>query len=63
MLPAEEIGEAPETLTADLDDEDLPDDALGVDDRTPENLEQRPEEDIRVGRTSTGDDLGDGVNR
>ncbi len=59
VLPAEEMGEAPETLAADLDDEDLVDDALGVDDRPPENLEQRPEEDVRVGRTSTGDDLGD----
>lgn len=47
VLPAEEMGEAPET-----------DDALGVDDRAPENLEEQPEEDVRVGRTSTGDDLG-----
>jgi hypothetical protein len=59
VLPAEEMGEAPENLAADLDDEDLIDDALGVDDRAPENLEERPEEDVRVGRTSTGDDLGD----
>jgi hypothetical protein len=59
VLPAEEMGEAPDVLAADLDDEDLLGDALGVDDRSPENLEERPEEDVRVGRTSTGDDLGD----
>jgi hypothetical protein len=58
VLPAEEMGEAPENLADELDDDDLPDDALGVDDRAPENVEQRPEEDVRVGRTSTGDDLG-----
>jgi hypothetical protein len=63
VLPAEEMGEAPETLTFDLDDEDLLDDALGVDDRAPENLEQRPEEDVRVGRTPTGNDLSGEVNR
>ncbi len=63
VLPAEEMGEAPETLASDLDDEDLLDDALGVDVRAPENLEQRPEEEVRVGRTSTGDDLGSEVNR
>jgi uncharacterized protein DUF5709 len=55
VLPAEEMGEAPDNLADELDDDDLPDDALGVDDRAPENVEQRPEED--VGRTSTGDDL------
>lgn len=58
VLPAEEMGEAPGNLADELDDDDLPDDALGVDDRAPENVEQRPEEDVRVGRTSTGDDLG-----
>jgi hypothetical protein len=52
------MGEAPGNLADELDDDDLPDDALGVDDRAPENVEQRPEEDVRVGRTSTGDDLG-----
>ncbi|MFY9806202.1 MAG: DUF5709 domain-containing protein [Pseudonocardiaceae bacterium] len=57
VLPADEMGEAPDNLAEELDDEDLPDDALGVDDRAPENLEQRPEEDVRVGRTSTGADL------
>jgi hypothetical protein len=62
VLPAEEMGEAPEDLADELDDEDLPDDALGVDDRAPEDLEQRPEEAVRVGRTSTGDDLGDDVD-
>lgn len=56
-LPVEEMGEAPEPLAAELDDDDLLDDALGIDDRAPENLEQRPEVDVRVGRTSTGDDL------
>lgn len=59
VLPAQEMGEAPAGLAAELDDQDLPDDALGVDDRAPESVEQRPEEDVRVGRTSTGDDLGD----
>jgi uncharacterized protein DUF5709 len=63
VLPAEEMGEEPDVLAADLDDEDLLDDALGVDDRAPENLEERPEEDVRVGRTSTGDDLGDDANQ
>jgi hypothetical protein len=63
VLPAEEMGEAPQTLATDLDDEDLRDDALGVDDRAPENLEQRPEEEVRVGRTSTGDDLGGELTR
>jgi hypothetical protein len=63
VLPAEEMGEAPGSLAAELDDEDLLDDALGIDDRAPENLEQRPEEDVRVGRTSTGDDLGDEVDK
>jgi hypothetical protein len=58
VLPAEEMGEAPENLAYELDDDDLPDDALGVDDRAPENVKLRPEEDVRVGRTSTGDDLG-----
>jgi hypothetical protein len=58
VLPADEMGEAPEPLADELDDEDLLDDALGIDDRAPENLEERPEEDVRVGRTSTGDDLG-----
>ena len=60
VLPAEEMGEAPEALAVELDDEDLLDDALGVDDRAPENVEPRPEEDVRVGRTSTDDDLGGG---
>jgi hypothetical protein len=63
VLPAEEMGEAPETLAAELDDDDLPADALGVDDRAPENLEERPEEAVRVGRTSTGDDLGGKADR
>jgi hypothetical protein len=58
VLPAEEMGEAPENLADELADEDLSDDALGVDDRAPENVEQRSEEDVRVGRSSTGDDLG-----
>ena len=62
VLPAEEMGEAPEPLAAELDDDDLLDDALGVDDRASENLEQRPEEDVRVGRTSTGDDLSADAN-
>lgn len=59
VLPAEEMGEAPDNLADELEDDDLRDDALGIDDRAPENLEQRPEEDVRVGRTSTGDDLDD----
>jgi hypothetical protein len=62
VLPAEEMGEAPDVLAADLDDEDLLNDALGVDDRAPEDLEERPEEAVRVGRTSTGDDLSDDAN-
>lgn len=62
VLPAQEMGEAPADLAAELDDEDLLDDALGVDDRAPESVEQRPEEDVRVGRTPTGDDLGDQVD-
>ncbi|MDQ4092285.1 MAG: DUF5709 domain-containing protein [Actinomycetota bacterium] len=63
VLPVDEMGEAPEDLAADLDDDDLLDDALGVDDRAPENLEERPEEDVRVGRTSTDDDLSDEANK
>lgn len=56
VLPAEEIGEAPPELADDLDDPDLLDDALGIDDRAPEDVEPGPEEDVRVGRTATGDD-------
>lgn len=63
VLPADEMGEVPDELAADLDDEDLLDDALGVDDRAPEDLEQRPEEDVRIGRTSTDDDLDDEAHK
>lgn len=58
VLPAEEMGEAPPNLAEELDDPDLEFDALGIDDRAPEDIEPGPEEDVRAGRTNTDDDPG-----